>query len=161
MRSPLDETPPDLIRYAGPDDRCFGCGHSNPQGLKLVFWPTPEGVEAEYEAAESLAGAAGVVHGGIQATLLDEVLGVAIHVAEGHGDHHYVTADFSLSYRRPVPTRQPLRVRGRCLRTEGRDVFVEGEIVSTSGDVLTRAEARWRRIESRAGSSRASGGRPR
>jgi acyl-coenzyme A thioesterase PaaI-like protein len=74
---------------------------------------------------------------------------MAVHVAEGRADHEHVTADFQLSDRRPVPTGQRLRVRGRCLRTQGRDVFSEGEIVSPDGEVLTHAQARWRRIPRR------------
>jgi uncharacterized protein (TIGR00369 family) len=140
----------DTIVHDGPEDRCFGCGHANERGLKLVFRPTDGGVETEYQAPEHLAGAPGVIHGGIQATLLDEVLGMAIHVAQGHEDHQHVTVDFRLRYHRPAPTEQALRVRGRCLHTEDRDVFAEGEIVSPEGEVLTRAEARWRRIERRA-----------
>ncbi len=150
MRTSLDESgKPELIVHDGPEDRCFGCGHSNPSGLRLVFRPTPDGVEVDYTAEESLAGAPGVVHGGIQAALLDEALGMAIHVAQPESDADYVTADFQLSYRRPVPTQQPLVVRARWVRSEGRDTFVAGEIVSRDGEVLTRAEARWRRIARR------------
>ncbi len=140
-----------LIRNDGPEDRCFGCGHSNPRGLQLTFRPREDGVETVYQADEALAGAPGVLHGGIQATLLDEVLGMAIHVARDHRDEHYVTAEFQLRYRRPVPTRQRLRVLGRCVRVEGRDAFVEGEILSEAGERLTTAEARWRRIPTREG----------
>ncbi len=138
----------DLIVHDGPEDRCFGCGHSNAQGLKLTFRPMPDGsVESDYVAADTLAGAPGVVHGGIQAALLDEVLGMAVHVAASDPKLSVVTLDFRLRYRRPTPTGTPLKIRGRLLRVEGTDYLLEGEIVGPTEEVLTRAEARWRRVE--------------
>lgn len=131
----------------GPDDRCFGCGQRNEQGLRLRFRRTgPGAVEAVYEAPAQFAGAPGVVHGGIQAALLDEALGFAAHAADEGADVDIVTVEFSLRYRRPAPTGTPLRIRGRLLRSEGRDFWMTGEIVDPDDIVLTQADARWRRI---------------
>ena len=131
----------------GPEARCFGCGQRNEQGLRLRFRRTGTGaVEAEYAAPEHFAGAAGVVHGGIQAALLDEALGFAANAAEDRRDFDIVTVEFSLRYRRPAPTGEPLRIRGRLLRSEGRDFWMAGEIVDVNDVVLTEADARWRRI---------------
>jgi acyl-coenzyme A thioesterase PaaI-like protein len=87
-----------------------------------------------------------VIHGGVQATLLDEVMGHAIHVANVDPDLDIATVDFALHYRRPAPIGVPLTLRAHLVRTEGRDFFVSGEIVSPKGEVLTTAEARWRRV---------------
>ena len=99
-----------------------------------------------YTAADHLVGAPGVIHGGVQATLLDEAMGHAIHLAGADPDLDIATVDFTLRYRRPAPTAVPLTIRGRLLRAEGRDFFVAGEIVSPAGEVLTTAESRWRRV---------------
>lgn len=133
-----------------PDARCFGCGQGNERGLRLRFRRTgPGAVEVEYEAPEHFAGAPGVVHGGIQAALLDEALGFAAHAADDGQDFDLVTVEFSLRYRRPAPSGAPLRIRGRLLRREGRDYWVAGEIVDASDGLLTEATARWRRIDGR------------
>ena len=112
---------------------------------------SPGVVESVHTVAEHLVGAPGVVHGGIQAVLLDEAMGVAIHQNEGDEQVDCVTAEFKLRYRRPVPIGVPLVVRGALKRSEGRDYWVEGAIVDSSGERLTVAEARWRRIERRPG----------
>jgi len=133
----------------GPQDTCFGCGHANPRGLRMSFRRTgARTVECRYEAADHWCGAPGVVHGGVQAALLDEVLGTAGHCGfdEADGPVDLATVDFRLRYLRPCPAGEPLHVLGALLRVEGRDVFVEGEIRNLRGDVLTRAEARWRRV---------------
>jgi acyl-coenzyme A thioesterase PaaI-like protein len=101
-----------------------------------------------YTAEGHLAGAPAVIHGGIQATLLDEVLGHAIPAVDGDPELDVVTVDFSLRYRRPAPTAVALTIRARQERAAGRDCYVSGEIVSPDGEVLTTAEARWRRLRS-------------
>jgi len=87
-----------------------------------------------------------VLHGGIQAALLDEALGVAVHTGLPDGAR-IVTADFRIRYRRPVPVGEEIVVRGELLRVEGLDCHVEGRIESAAGDLLTAAEARWRWLD--------------
>ena len=131
-----------------PGNVCFGCSPWNERGLRMRFRHVEPGVvESPYTAAEHLCGAPGVVHGGIQAVLLDEAMGVAIHGRDENDETFVVTAEFKLRYRRPVPTGVPLVVRGRLVRREGRDCFVEGAILDESGARLTIAEARWRQVE--------------
>ncbi len=134
-------------RFDDPDNTCFGCSPHNERGLHLEFVRTgPRDVECRYEAAGHFGGVPGVIHGGIQATILDEVMGVAAHCAFDHGDDvPMVTADFSLKYRRPVPTEEPILVWATYDEVDGRDVHVRGEIRDAStGEVLTSATARWR-----------------
>ena len=128
-------------------DRCYGCGAGNASGLRMVFAHLPGGAaECLYTAEDHLAGAPGVIHGGAQATMLDEAMGHAIHFAEPDPELDIATVEFALRYRRPAPVAVPLTVRAKLLRAEGRDFFVSGEIVSPGGEILTTAEARWRRV---------------
>lgn len=131
----------------GPDDVCFGCGQRNEHGLRMTFrrlegWS----VEASYEVPSQYNGAPGVVHGGIQAVLLDEVMGMAAHQALSGEDHHIVTAEMKLRYRRPANTLTALTVRGTVVRYEDPNFFIEGQILDTDGKLLTGAEARFRRL---------------
>lgn len=58
--------------------RCFGCGQANEHGFRMTFARYPDGtVESRHRTAPHHCGVDTVVHGGIQATLLDEVMGVA------------------------------------------------------------------------------------
>ncbi|MGI6321012.1 MAG: PaaI family thioesterase [Bacteroidales bacterium] len=52
---------------------CFGCSQTNPIGLKLDFFETDEGVLAKWIPTPDYEGYHNVLHGGIQATILDEV----------------------------------------------------------------------------------------
>ena len=112
------------------DGRCFGCGQANESGLRLRYRRTGEGsVEAEYTVPEHFRGAEGVVHGGIQATLLDEVMGLAVHSMLADVDHKIVTAELNVRYRKATPTEVPLVIRGSLVRVDGTNLFISGEIV--------------------------------
>lgn len=129
----------------GPEDTCFGCGQRNEQGLRMRFRKTSDtSVESEYTVPQHYGGSSGVVHGGIQAALLDEVMGMAIHVGEGEQKLRIVTAAFDLRYRRPVPTLTPLLIRGWVVGEDGPRFDLEGEIVGPEGQTFTQAKARWR-----------------
>lgn len=130
-----------------PENTCFGCSPHNERGMQMRFRIVGPGVvESHHTVDEHLAGAPGVVHGGIQAVLLDEAMGVAIHRGGGNDEIDVVTAEFKLRYRRPVTTGTPLIVRGTLQRSEGCDFWLEGAILDASGERLTVAEARWRSI---------------
>jgi uncharacterized protein (TIGR00369 family) len=138
----------ETFSWDDPDNFCFGCSQKNARGLQLSFTRTAEhAIRCDYVAAPELAGAPGVLHGGIQATLLDEVFGTAAHTAfEEHVTASMVTAEFSLRYRRPVPVAEPIAVHAQLLRIEGRNYFVEGRIENSAGEVLTSATGRWVRL---------------
>lgn len=126
---------------------CFGCGHENDRGLRMSFVRTGEAsVECRYRSEGFLRGPDGVIHGGIQATLLDEVLGVTAALAFPDEDAELVTAEFSLRYRGAVPTEEEVVIEGRLKERDGRNVWVEGAIRTPDGKICTTAEARWVRV---------------
>ncbi|HJO23993.1 MAG: PaaI family thioesterase [Myxococcota bacterium] len=138
---------PEEIVNDQPNNTCFGCSPHNASGLKMSFFELAPGqVESHCTIAPEHCGAPGVAHGGIQAVLLDEAMGMAI-TAGSEEEAYVVTVEFKLRYRRPVPVGVPLVVRGDLRRREGRDAWVEGAIVDTRGVRLTVAEARWRQID--------------
>ena len=131
-----------------PDNPCFACSPHNPRGLKMRFRRVAGGaVECHYRAGPELAGFEGVVHGGIQATLLDDTMAFAARDAVDDHQASVVTVEMNVKYRRPVPVGAPLVVRVELERRKGRQMFFRGEIRSDSGEVLTQAQARWMRID--------------
>ncbi|MEM9561297.1 MAG: PaaI family thioesterase [Actinomycetota bacterium] len=130
-------------------DRCFGCGTGNPNGLRLRFERYDDGtVEVRHHTDPDHCGLDSVVHGGIQATVLDEVMGVAAQLAlpPEASDLACVTAEMHLRYRRPVPMTDELVARARVERVDTPDFFVVGAIVGSDGEHLTEASSRWRQL---------------
>ena len=78
-------------------------------------------------------GAPGLVHGGILATLMDEVLG---HTAISMG-FRVVTARLEIRYRAPTPLGVPLLCRGEIVSHRGRRFETRGEIVVEGTQTVT------------------------
>ena len=62
-----------------PGNPCFGCGDANPGGMHLAFTFDEERqrVVGRFSLGPEYQGGPGFVHGGIVATLLDEVMSKA------------------------------------------------------------------------------------
>lgn len=129
------------------DSACFGCGPDNANGLRLRFRQVGERlVEAEVVVPARYCGPPGVVHGGIQATLLDEVMGKAAYTAfaDRFEELRFVTAELSVRYRRPAHAGRPLTARGECVAVDGADVHLRAALLDERGHELTVATSRWR-----------------
>lgn len=118
---------------------CFVCGLDNPHGLGMSFYDDGPGrVIAEYRVPLRFEGYPGLVHGGIVASMLDEVLGRAA-MAQDH-NHFRMTAKMELHYRRPVPIEQPLRMEGEVTREKGRFVVAKARLFLPDGTLAVEAE---------------------
>jgi acyl-coenzyme A thioesterase PaaI-like protein len=142
------------IRFDAVENVCFGCSPHNEQGLQLRFTRVaPSAVEGRFAAPSHTCGAPGVIHGGVQAVLLDEAIGFAIHAHHLAVEHvneaeriDVVTVEFDLRYRRPAPTSVELVIRGEVVSVRDRDYLAVGELLDSDGSLLTSATARWRRV---------------
>ena len=121
---------------------CFVCGVDNEHGLHLQFYETGPGVvEVIYTVPEHFQGYDGIVHGGIVATLVDEVLG-RVHMGSDPQEPRFmVTAKLTIDYRKPVPTGEEIRIVGRAHRSKRRTATSTAKIYGPEGDVLVEAEA--------------------
>ncbi len=120
---------------------CFGCGSDNAAGLRLSFYETDDGAEADYVVPQKLSGPPGIAHGGILATILDETLCVTAVAKAGV---QVVTGEMTVRYLRPVPTGTPILARGRIIERKGNSFFIEGAIyLAGGGEELTRARGRF------------------
>jgi uncharacterized protein (TIGR00369 family) len=118
-------------------NRCFGCGPANPTGLQLEFLiAEDETVVCLATVPDRFAGHPGYLHGGIIATLLDEIMSKAVR-ARGLTA---MTRHLEIDYLRPVPSGEPLRLEGRVLRGEGRKHWTEAEILDAKGAALARGK---------------------
>ena len=119
---------------------CFICGLENPVGLKLRIYEVEPGViESEYTAPEHFQGYPGVLHGGIVATILDEISGRS-HMGPVDHPRFMFTAKLEVKYRRNVPTGKPLRIVGKAGRDRGRSAEAwSGIYDAASGELLAEA----------------------
>ena len=82
-------------RYAFADHNCFACGDANPIGMHLHIELGEGEARTTWTAGDDFVGWEDKVHGGMLATLLDEVMAWA----PSSYDSWAVTAEMNLRYR--------------------------------------------------------------
>ncbi|MBW4716809.1 PaaI family thioesterase [Saccharothrix obliqua] len=138
-----------------PDLPCFGCGHGNPDGLKLRSYPAEDGtVTATFTPWPAHNNGLGYLNGGIICTVLDCHSAAAVMLEadrrgwEPLGDAalSHVTAGLDVRYLRPSPLHEPVELLASVKEATEAQLTID---VSLIWDGKTRAEAiavwkRWR-----------------
>jgi acyl-coenzyme A thioesterase PaaI-like protein len=125
-------------RYVVSPHACFACGELNMHGLQLVLHVDGEMCWTELTLRPEFQGWEGIAHGGIVATILDEVMGWALAAADAWG----YTARLSISYKRPVPVGARIRGEGRLVERRKRLLTTTARLLDAeTGDVLATADA--------------------
>jgi len=141
---------------------CFACGTENPIGLKMRFYEDPghvpedpgrpdapmgtppagTPVASDITLSAHFMGWEQIAHGGLVATLLDEVIAHAAILATRR---YFVTRSMALDFLRPVPLEAPLTVRAwlTAPSTE-RGCTAAGQVRSAQGALLAAARAELR-----------------
>jgi uncharacterized protein (TIGR00369 family) len=134
-------------------NRCFGCGRTNPIGLHLDFFATEDqSVVCLPVVADTYEGPQGLLHGGIVATLLDEAMSKSVRLR----GFTAMTRHMEVEYLRPVPSATSIRIEGRLTRSEGRKHWTEAKILDEKSHTLATAKGLFVEIRS----SRIATGRP-
>jgi uncharacterized protein (TIGR00369 family) len=96
-------------------------------------------VVGRFPLGERYQGGQGIIHGGILALVLDEVLSKVSRLY----DLRAVTAELNVEYLKPVRVDQVLHVEAHQERRDGRQLYHVGEIRDAAGRVLARARGRF------------------
>jgi uncharacterized protein (TIGR00369 family) len=130
-----------MLLTPNPTNCCFGCGGANPRGMQLTFEQDDEAkrIRGRFRLGEEYQGAKGFLHGGIIATLLDEVMAKVSRFAQDHA----VTGELTVEYRKPVPIGEELIIEGWEVARDDRIRLREGEIRNASGVVLARGRGKF------------------
>jgi uncharacterized protein (TIGR00369 family) len=134
-----------MLLKPNPANHCFGCGGANPRGMQLTFEQddAAQRIRGAFRVQADYQGGPGFVHGGIVATLLDEVMAKVSRF----GNDYAFTAEMTVEYRKPVPVDEDVIVEGWEVKRDGRNLFREGEIRDASGVVLARSRGRFVSID--------------
>jgi uncharacterized protein (TIGR00369 family) len=138
------ETMKEVVKYRN----CFVCGNENAHGLQASFFVGDDGsVVSELVADERFQGYKDVLHGGIVASMLDEVMIKAI-LASGA---IVVTAEMTVKYKLPARVGHKLvfigsvtEHKGRIYQTTGIARYDSGETVAVATGVYLEAKGEFR-----------------
>ncbi len=124
--------------YAGMSDyNCFGCDPGNPAGLRLRFVLEGDRLTSEWTPRKELEGYPGVIHGGIQATLADEIGGWYVHAVRGTAG---MTRDLQITYHQPALAGDgPFRLEATEVDGDNRNAVIAVTISGAGGTVFSTA----------------------
>jgi acyl-coenzyme A thioesterase PaaI-like protein len=122
-----------------PDNGCFGCSPTRADGLRMQFRRRGERIVSEQPIPARYHGAPGVAHGGIVATLFDEMCCAAAAWVFGGW---VVTGELTVRYERPVPVETPLQWESHITSTAHPRYLVVEATVARDGERLARASSR-------------------
>jgi acyl-coenzyme A thioesterase PaaI-like protein len=130
MSEPLDGN------LFGPGQSCFGCAADHPIGFHLKFERDGDDVITRMTPGEHYQGAPGIMHGGLVATLADELAAWAcIAIAGKFG----VTVSFDARYLQAVRIGKEIEGRAHIVKSAGRFIDIEAKLLQEERPCFTAA----------------------
>lgn len=126
-------------RYAFADHNCFACGRDNPIGMRLRIEIGDGTARTSWQPAEDHVGWSDKVHGGLIATLLDEVMAWA----PSSFDSWAVTAEMTVRYRSPAMPGEALAATAHVAQRRRRIYEVVGEVRGADGRLVAEGRGRY------------------
>ena len=118
-----------------PHNACFGCGPSNPKGLRIRSFPEGDTLVAEWTSETHHEAFPGMLNGGIIGALLDchSNWTAAYFLMKRAGVETppcTVTAEFSVKLLRPTPTNGPVKLVARVKEIQDDRAWIHAELIA-------------------------------
>lgn len=115
-----------------PEGGCFGCSSANEAGLQLRFVRRGDSVASLYSIPDRFHGAPGIAHGGIVATIFDEVSCASVFFLK---NRYVVTGELSVRYEKPCLVETEIEFLAKMVDdTHAKYAVVEG--TATAGTTV-------------------------
>ncbi len=127
--------------HKGERYNCFGCSPSNHSGLQLEFFGDGTTVFCYWNPQRAYEGYINIVHGGIQATLLDEVASWYIYSML---DTAGVTQRLNVEYHKPLfVSRGEVKVSAELKKKTNKIAIIKACIFNGDGVILCSADVEY------------------
>lgn len=126
---------------------CYVCGLDNPEGLQAHFYNMEDGsVMTKFSYRDTQQSFPGRVHGGLVATMLDE-LGLRALWVKNSEDNFGVTMTMNVKLRKPVPYNKPLIGKGLVTKENSKFFIIKTEIFNMDGVLLAESELTYLKLD--------------
>lgn len=123
---------------------CYVCGKDNPAGFKLHFEHPHKGLlKATVTFKKEHQGYKNIVHGGLLATLLDEMM---VNLAWKEGSP-VVSAELNVRLKKPCPVGEPVYLEGKIEKDGGRAIYASAAARDAGGELYATATATCLRVK--------------
>jgi uncharacterized protein (TIGR00369 family) len=120
---------------------CFVCGSRNPLGLNLRFKTDGRTVETSFSLKPEHCGFVDVIHGGVLATVLDEIMVWACAVQMKQFSY---CAEMSVRYLSPGRARETIYARADLVENKrGRIFLARGELNRADGTLIATSTGKY------------------
>lgn len=118
---------------------CFGCSPNNGLGLQMNFTEDGDQIVCQWSPRHEYQGFPNILHGGIQATLLDEIASWCVMIKLKTSG---VTSRLDTRYLKPVKMAEtPITITARIESRKMNQVVIDATITNTKGEICTTAKA--------------------
>jgi uncharacterized protein (TIGR00369 family) len=141
LRSREPRVNPDVVTELPHSKSCFVCGSRNPFGLKLRFETDGRIVRARFAPEAHHNGFINVVHGGILATVLDEIMvwGCAVQTKQ-----FSYCAEMTVRYLAPAHPGEPIIAEGELVENKrGRLFLASGVLKREDGSAICTSTGKY------------------
>lgn len=116
---------------------CFGCSPNNPLGLHLCFHEDGDEITSTWSPDSNFQGYFNILHGGIQATLMDEIASWTVYVKVQRAGF---TSRAEIRYLNVVSMdKGPLKLRSRLLQMRRNLADIEVKLYDCDGTLCTES----------------------
>lgn len=130
----------ELKRKLSDDRYCFACGTLNPIGLHMEVSYLEDKAVSRFSLKREFQGWSNIVHGGVVATILDEIMAHAVMHYVGKG----VTTSLQITYRAPLHVDKEVRAVGYVAERKSRLAVAKGEVRAVdNGKLIATGESRF------------------
>ncbi len=122
------------------DSYCFACGALNPIGLRMEVSYLENKATSRLSLQKEFQGWSDIVHGGVVATILDEIMAHAVMHYVGNS----VTTSLQITYRARLDVGQEIEAAGYVVEKKSRVAVARGEIRGADTDkIIATGESRF------------------
>ncbi len=117
---------------------CFGCSPNNSFGLKLNFVEDGEFIVAEWIPNANFSGYKNILHGGIQATLLDEIASWVVQIKLKTSGF---TGNLNIRYRKPVYVDEgAITIKAKLEKNVRNLAYIHAWLYNSKGEIGSEAD---------------------
>lgn len=125
------------------DQMCYVCGKDNPEGFRLKFSHPRKGrLTSELTFRKEHQGYKNIVHGGMIATVLDEIM-ANLAWLEGKPA---VTVELAVRLKKAVPVGRKVLLEGILEKEKGRVLYLKASAKGRKGELYATARAKCLRM---------------
>ena len=124
-----------------PGYSCFACSPSNPSGLHMEFYKDGDEIVSKWDPSEHYQGFHDILHGGIQATMMDEIASWVVFVMF---DTAGMTYQLNTRFRKPVLiSKGIITVRATLVQQQKRIAEIEARLYDGENMLCAEGKANY------------------